>query len=220
MRRSDLRLRGMGRELRSASKELPSEYEGIHLAVARCQESIQELSATLDAAYEANETLRDYWRNESLTDADIQQLLALNRQLRGIAPFLMSVADDVRPRLEGKLADPSDPMYDYEIEARLDFILREDDLEYHEDDDNILTTRYEFLKHRRADQYTDHAETLGPEGLRVEAHCWQFHDLYDHDYGDESPSLSFRDCLRIGTILIDVQVWQQYSFDAATSPSV
>jgi hypothetical protein len=220
MRRSDPRVRAMGRELRSASKELPSKYVEIHLAVARCQESIQELSATLNAAYEASETLRDNWRNESLTDADIQQLLALNRQLRGIAPFLMSVADDVRPCLEGKLADPNDSMYDYEIEARIDFILREDDPEYDEDDDNILTTREDSLKYQRDECRTDDCERMGPERLRAEPHCWQFHDLYDHDYGDESPSLSFRDCLRIGKILIDVQVWQQYSFDAATSPAV
>lgn len=214
MRRSKTRLCGMARELRSAGKGLPSEFAEVHSAVVRCQESIQELSAKLDAAYEANETLRDYWWDESLTDDDIHQLLALNRQLRDIAPFLRSVADDVRPRLESKVADPNNRMYDYEIEAQIDFILREDDPEYDEDDDNILTTRNESLRRQTEGHRIDY-ERIGPDGLRAESHCWHFHDLYNHDYGEESPSLSFRDCLRIGTILIDVQVWQQYSFDVA-----
>ena len=214
MRRSKTRLCGMARELRSAGKGLPSEFAEVHSAVVRCQENIQELSAKLEAAYEANETLRDNWWGESLTDDDIHQLLALNRQLRDIAPFLRSVADDVRPRLESKVADPNDRMYDYEIEAQIDFILREDDPEYDEDDDNILTTRNESLRRQTEGHRIDY-ERIGPDGLRAEPHCWHFHDLYNHDYGEESPSLSFRDCLRIGTILIDVQVWQQYSFDVA-----
>lgn len=215
MRRSDTRLRGMARELRAAGKGLPSEFSEIHSAVVRCQESIQELSAKLDAVYEANETLRDYWWDESLTDDDIHQLLALNRQLRGIDPFLKAVADDIRPHLERNVADPNDQMYDYEIGAQIDYILRENDPEYDESDDNILTTREESLRCQREERFADYSEHIGPDGLRAEPHCWHFHDLYDHDYGGESPSLSFRDCLRIGKILIDVQVWQQYSFDVA-----
>lgn len=216
----DVCLHRMARALRSASRSLPADFAEIHSAIACCQASIQDLSAKLEAAYEANEKLCDYWWNESLTEADIQQLLVLNRQLRDVGPFLMSVADDIRPRLESKLADPSDPMYDYEIEARIDFILREDDPEYDEADDNILTTRQETLKDPRWHLCNDCSEPIGPEGLRAEPHCWQFHDLYDHDHGEESPRLSFRDCLRIGKILIDVQVWQQYCVDVAAESSL
>lgn len=215
MRKSNTRLRGMARELRSAGKNLPADFAEIQAAIAHCQASIQELSARIDAAYEADPTLPACWWDESLTEAEIQQLLSLNRQLRDIGPFLRSIAEDVRPRLKGKLADPNDPMYDYEIDALIEFFLREDDPEYDEGDDNVLSTRDESLKHPRYqgdDELADYSEPIGPEGLRAEPHCWRFHDLYDHDYGEESPSLSLRDCLRIGKILIDVQVWQQYSF--------
>lgn len=219
-RLGDVWLRRMARDLRSESRNLPAEFADIHSAIACCESSIQNLFAKLEAAYEANEKLCDYWWNESLTEADIQQLLALNRLLRDVGPFLRSVADDIRPRLESKLADPSDPLYDYEIEAHIDFILREDDSEYDEADDNILTTRNECLKDPRGHTCDDCAEPIGPDGLRTEPHCWLFHDLYDHDYGEESPRLSFRDCLRIGKILIDVQVWQQYCVDVAAEDSL
>lgn len=48
----------------------------------------------------------------------------------------------------------------------------------------------------------------------AEPHCWLFHDLNDHAYGPASPMLSLEDCLRIGRIHVDVQIWQQYVFDA------
>lgn len=213
MNSSCFKLCRMERELRSASESLPSGYPEIHAAVIRCQAGIEELSVKLNASLE--EAYKRMCR-DSLSDTDIQQLLVLNRQLRNIDPFLQSVANDVRPRMEGKLADPNDPMYDYEIEARIDFILREDDPEYSEDDDNILTTRDESLKSPECpwpDEPRGYGNHGSSSGVWAEPHCWRFHDLYDHAYGFESPCLSFRDCLRVGKIFIDVQIWQQYSFD-------
>jgi len=127
------------------------------------------------------------------------------------------VATEVSPRLAAKVADPNDPMYDYEIEARLAFIMREEDPDYDEDNDNILTTRNETLKHLRPDESENFAETIGPKGLQAEPHCWRFHDLYDHEYGADSPSLSFHDCLRISKVLVDVKVCQQYDFDVLST---
>jgi hypothetical protein len=52
--------------------------------------------------------------------------------------------------------------------------------------------------------------------LDGEPHCWLFHDLYDHSYGFSKPSVPLRDCLRIGMILVDVVIRQQYCLDIAT----
>lgn len=216
IRRSGIILRRMERDLHLAGDNLPAELSKLHSALARCQESIKDLSTEFNAIFETGEALSSYWWEESPTEAEIQQLLLLNRQLRGIDPFLRSVADDVRPRLESKLADPNDPLYDYEIEARIDFILHENDPEYDDNDDNILTTRWDSLKHSWRDaekDSVDFAESILSEELRKEPHCWRFHDLYDHDYDVDSPRLSFRDCLRVGKVWVDVQIWQQYSFD-------
>jgi len=101
-------------------------------------------------------------------------------------------------------------------EARIAYVLREDDPDFDEDEDNYLTERTELLKYRydygeRADRLS--GEIAEPGSLWSEPHCWLFHNLYDRGYGIESQRLSFRDCLRIGRIFIDVQVWQQYDFD-------
>ncbi len=170
-----------------------------------------------DQIYHLNALACDTRSEADLTAAEIEKLLMLNRQLAKVRQHLKAVGEDVRPHMEKKLADPADPMIDYEIEVRIDYVLRGDDPDYAEDDDNYLTTRHESLK--RMDNYlpddenTDYAKSYIPEALRAEPHCWLFYDLYDHEHGIEGPRLSFRDCLRIGQIFIDVQVWQQYSFD-------
>ena len=153
-----------------------------------------------------------------LTEPEVVQLRALNRRLVDITRHLGSVAKDVTPRLEAKLADPADPMYDYEIEVRIDYILREDDPEYDDEEDNILATGTESLKNLCfLDE--NYYKGIGSDGLKAESQCWLFHDLHDHDYGLESPRVPHRDCLRIGRIYVDVQVWQQYDFDVSEAES-
>lgn len=202
-----------------AGRDVPDpELAEIFLAIRTCRESLLRLTERIDAAFESNPdlSLGPGW-HDAFTDDEIRQLFGLNRKLREVASFLSSIGEELSPRLEEKLGDPSDPIYDYELEARLDFVLREDDPEYRDDDDNFLTTRTESLKHglRKELPDRDWADPCIPERLRAEPHCWYFHDLYDHSYGEDSPSLSLRDFLRIGEILVDVQVWQQYSFHIA-----
>jgi hypothetical protein len=43
-----------------------------------------------------------------------------------------------------------------------------------------------------------------------------FHDLYDHSYGLDMPSLSLKDCTRVGSIWVDVIIRQQYFLDVAS----
>lgn len=210
-------LKCMEIDLRSARKYLPAEFAEVHTAIVACLENIQTLWERVEATYDADEVLAAQSSKTPLAEAEISQLLALNRHLMEITRQLSLVADEIRPRMEAKVADPNDPMYDYEIEARLDFVLREDDPDYDENGDNYLTTRTKCLKypylHRDERRELSFGESSIQEGLLSDPHCWLFHELYDHAYGHACPKLSFGDCLRIGKVFVDVQVWQQYSFD-------
>jgi hypothetical protein len=212
---SHLSLRRMERRLESRAGELPPEFAKMHTALAACQQAMGQLQSAAEAEFEADDILNRRQPEPPLTDGECRQLLALNRQLKVVTRHLRAVAEDVTPRLEAKLADPDDPMVDYEIEARIDYVLREDDPDYDQDDDNLLTSRDESLMLQRLAliESDDFAEPQLPAGLAAEPHCWLFHDLYDHDYGRQSPRLSFRNCLRIGRIHVDVQMWQQYDFN-------
>lgn len=213
-----LTLHRMAHRLRLKGKELPCEFDRMRSAVDICLQGIEGLQAEVQVLYESDALSNLRVGEIPLSEDEIGRLLALNRQLMGLSHHLRSVANDVTPRLDAKVADPNDPMVDYEIEVRLDYQLREDDPEHDEDDDNYLTTRTESLKHACMMEREDFADPSLPAGLLAEPHCWLFHDLYDHDQGPQSPRLSLRDCLRIGHIWVDVQVWQQYLFDAQGEP--
>lgn len=208
----DLRL--MARRLELMGDELPGEFDKARAAVAACLKPIEGLQNEVNALYESDALATVHTRAVPLSEGEISQLLTLNRRLKDVASHLLSVAGDVTPRLKAKVADPDDPMFDYEIEARIDYQLRQDDPDFDEDDDNYLSTRTEYLTRLSGLEEEDFTEPYLPAALRAEPHCWLFHDLYDHSYGPESPRLSFQDCLRIGHIFVDIQVWQQYVFDA------
>jgi hypothetical protein len=161
-------------------------------------------------------TFRIQPRNVIMSPQDCNTLLALNRQLKELTHHLKAVAHEVIPQLEAKLAAPYDPMYGYEIDAHIAYQLREDDPAYDDQDDNYLSVRHEPLKRRlwmeiEINAGDDRPNT--PALLNREPHCWLFHDLYDHSYGPEAPCLPYDECLRIGRIVVDVQVRQHYIFD-------
>ena len=66
----------------------------------------------------------------------------------------------------------------------------------------FLEGYYRFLKWQfgvlRA-QFED-SPTRESHDFNETPHCWLFHDLYDHSYGLEQPTLSLQDCLRMGRI--------------------
>lgn len=76
-----------------------------------------------------------------LTPDEIDRLVRLNAGLADLERYLKTVAQTVGAEMRARIADPSDPLDDYEIEARLHFQLREDDPADDEDDDNFLTER-------------------------------------------------------------------------------
>jgi hypothetical protein len=154
-------------------------------------------------------------KNQDFTSEEISDLLRLNQRLAKLELHLCNIAETESEKMKTRVADPDDSLDDYEIDATIYFVLHEDDPTFDDSDDNFLTQRNFSLK--RLDRSyglgdgLDHRESQPyfPPGLEAEAHCWLFHDLYDHCYGLEQPALSLHDCLRIGTIWVDVAVRHQ-----------
>ncbi|RZI43673.1 hypothetical protein EGT07_07845 [Herbaspirillum sp. HC18] len=194
-------------------KELAT-IPGILRQLAWMEESITSLKNRIDdVLLNASETVP---HSGTFSKADIRRLRNLNQHLTDITAHLHATFADITPPLDTKCASPDDPMYDYEVVAKISYVLRDDDPAFANDEDNILAIREEIPESlpdgiHIADDFCEASITLAR--IYDEPHCWLFHDLYDHRYGADQPALSLRDCLRIGRIYIDVQVWQQYCFD-------
>ena len=206
-----LLLHRMAQHLGNNDEALHSEFSPVTSAIAACNESVQRLNTKVDALFKADESLIKQASNEPLAEADIDQLLALNRYLKVVTEQLIVVAKDLEPRLEAKIADPADPMYDFEIEAIFNYVLRDDDSDYNEDDDNYLSSQQHMLRSPAMFEDTICPIPFQPLRLWSEPLCWLFHELR-HPLMTRAPQLSLRDLLRIGRIYVDVQVWQQYDF--------
>jgi len=172
--------------------------------------AIRDVSTEIDALEELHIELTEQESSDRLSEDEISRLFALNKRSRDIYRDLASVVQDIKPRLEAKRANPSDPMYDYEIEARLDFALSESDPEFTEDSDNYLATRWDSIKGLDEKGGNDRFLPFISNCLNGKSRCSQFELLpgYDQLY----TVLSYRDCLRIGRIFVDVQIWQQYDY--------
>ena len=203
----------MTARLRSCCAELPSEHSDVSTELIACQESIKSLKEKVNTLFKFKEILNVESPNELLTDAEVSQLLALNRYLKDVMLQIKSVSADIKTQMEAKLADANDSMYDYEIEARLDYVLREDDSDYDEYDDNYLATRTEYLKGSSIRDDEVPAEIFYHHKLMAESFSWLLYDLYTNFDGGESSKLTLRDCLRIGKVFVDIQVTQQYDFN-------
>lgn len=186
----------------SALVDLQRQNQKLDIYLRRQRKQLNELCAQFDTAFTG--------KKQDFTNEEISNLLRLNQRLAELELHLCNMAETEREKLETRVADPDDPLDDYEIDATIYFVLREDDPEFDDSDDNFLTQRYISLKrldrsHGLGDGF-DHRESVPyfPSGLTAEPHCWLFHDLYDHSYGLEQPALSLHDCLRVGTIWVDI----------------
>jgi hypothetical protein len=156
---------------------------------------------------------------KEFTEDEINRLISFNQRLAELELYLCNVGAKECSQLDERVADPSDPLDDYEIEAKLYFILNEDDPEFDEDEDNFLTQRHISLK--RIDREYGIGDGIDhrvphrnfPGGLNEVRHCWLFKNLYENSYGLEQPSLSLYDCLRVDSIWVDVAVHRQATLD-------
>jgi len=191
--------------------------------MASLQEQIGNLESYMGGLRRKLHALPDYFdsiqdKGEFTTD-EINELLRLNHRLAELELYLCDLSAKECVHLADRVSDINDPLDDYEIDATLYFTLREDDPEFDEDDDNFLAQRKFTLKHfdresGLGDGY-DYRETIRhfPGDLNEVSHCWLFHDLYDHSYCLQQPALNLQDCLRVGSIWVDVAVRHQATLD-------
>ena len=152
---------------------------------------------------------------QDFTDQEIEKLVNFNQRLIEVEQYLVEIGTKESEALRAKLADTDSNLYDFEIEARLNFILATEDPEYDEDSDNILTTRILDIK-RLDDEWgigdmVDHKDPIRqyPQALDNVRHCYLLKELTYNSYGLDQMKLSLANCLKIGEIHIDVQVIHQ-----------
>lgn len=150
---------------------------------------------------------------KNITKKQLKNLRKLNDKLSTLQNKLVNEMISLDKILRKRVKNKKDPLDDYEIDLKLTFILNEDDKNYNENEDNIITVINEYEKgiskqNKKKDRRYkgNHNDFMFWEShpMRGEYHCWWFHCLYDHN------NLSFEDMLKIGTIWSDIEVQYQY----------
>lgn len=153
----------------------------------------------------------------SLSCAERDCLEHLNQQLFSLEKRLFP---DIRKKYAGLTArvnDPNDWLDDFELDIEVTFYLREDDPEYEENCDNVLTQFSCSYQEDLEWGFGWHSENyMEPyDYFAGQRHCYTYHQLYDHQY------LDWRDLLRIGRIELNIkveeQMWEGVSHKATSS---
>lgn len=155
----------------------------------------------------------------SLSPEERASLLRFNAYLVDLERFIVQEAEPLDRALLARKNDPADPLIDYDVEAQVTYTLRQDDPAFREDDDNILAERTEDLSgcswrgpDQRCTFLNDGENHNDLPGLEAESHCWMYHDLTQHRYGQapEGQPLDWPEVLRIGSVWLDLKATQQY----------
>jgi hypothetical protein len=150
-----------------------------------------------------------------LTADEVNRLGCINTYFEQIATHIDATATEIGQVLDVRLADDADRLWDYEMDAKMNFVLRQDDPS-NSDESNIFLTELDLLMH----------EPDGP------APDWEIHS---NDFPDESdlmhlgrifrklldpsevtknlPSADRKDILRIGGVWCDLVVTYQFYYD-------
>lgn len=185
--------------------ELGTALCSVTTAVSKVETLIKRLVDEADRACERPQFSED----------ETKRLQHLNQVMNVISRFIHQRSEAISPGMEAKLADDSDPLCDFEIEAKIDYQLRDDDPDFDENGDNYLSSRCESLRRDSGSPkiLEDCRYGLTPEPFRSEPLSWLLHSLTEYNDGVNAPRISPQDCLRIGTVFLDIQVWWQYAFD-------
>ena len=148
---------------------------------------------------------------KNLSKEEQLELINLNSRLQLLQEKIIIEAIKIDLNLSNRVKNNDDVLYDYELELEIKFLLKEDDINYEENEDNILTKIDDYLKgvSRKLDNYPygskyNHLDIGISDTNIINHHCWWFHCLYDHN------ALSFKDMARIGKIWSDIKVTYQY----------
>jgi hypothetical protein len=157
----------------------------------------------------------------TFTPEEIQELVLLNSKLIKIEEHIISRLEKQYSNIKKDLNDCED-LVDYELDVIVSYYLKETDIDWFEDNDNILV---EYNNSAKSILFNEHGYRIGdnedhkelgimsnyPEEIQEMRHCYLFHDLYDHHFG-----INMRDCLRIGSIWIDIVNTTQSRFNLET----
>jgi len=182
-------------------------------AMDRVADAVDDFEILVDGVIAETKTKKR--EPSDYTPDETQRLQQLNHSMNTFSRLMNETAGLIRPAMQAKLDDDTDPLWDFEIEAKIDYQLRDDDPEYDENSDNYISRRSESLAiaHENDKITQDWRCGLTPEPFKAEPLSWLLHDLTEHGFGLESPAVRPRECLRIGTVFLDIQVWWQYAFD-------
>lgn len=205
MTRLSSRLKRNPEDLTGTFVELGPALDRVTAAVGGVENLIERLADEADRGRESG----------NFSVRETRRLEHLNRVMNKVSQFMHQTADVIRPGMDAKVEDDFDPMFDFEIEAKIDYQLREDDSEWDEDSDNYISSRSEMLSRDKKERELkeDWRYGLTPEPFKNEPLSWLLHSLTEHSFGENAPRVRPRDCLRIGTVFMDIQVWWQYAFD-------
>ncbi len=182
----------------------------------RCSLQSSHWSMSLTARASA---LQD--RSNGLLDGDADRLQYQNEQFEKIASQIEEAASQIASDLDERLTDSTDRLWDYEMDATVNFILRESDAGHSQDSDNRLGSL--DLTIHEIDGQPGKWVLPGsdwPEGTVFYPipHGRLFHALgRDSDDFAKFPPLSMPDILRIGEAWVDVVVRYQFYFDVDQS---
>ena len=152
-----------------------------------------------------------------LPASEVTQLKNINVEFEKVTAEIGKYGSEIGSMLDSKLADASDCLSDYDIDAKLVFELREDDTGYAEGSDNILKS-LNLTMHQRGGPGAgwEIAGVDWPNGYEAEtmSHGRVFHDLLmDYEHLSEHPPMNLTDMFRIGRIWCDIVVSYQYYYD-------
>lgn len=151
-----------------------------------------------------------------LSKTEVDKLLQLNRRLTTIEMFSRAFCGRIKCDIARQIADPDNPLHDFSIDVELQHVLSESDPDHVDTySDNFLTVQ-DFLDWDTELDPMDWSQVCRYRELNIEPHCHLFHDLYDHGGRGLYPATPPKECLRIGTVLLDVKVTYQFEMNVET----
>jgi hypothetical protein len=157
-------------------------------------------------------------RSTDLPPHEQSALQSINQHFVTVTDQIKKEATAIGKTLDARLADHSDVMWDYEMEATCHFALRDDDPGYAENSDNFLASRELFI-HPCEDDEPEQSTFIGPdwpEGYVDDPmpHGRLFHELHHRkSVFNKGPQQNLKDIQRIGDVWIDLVVKFQFYYD-------
>ena len=159
--------------------------------------------------------IREFSDKSELTEEEKKKILELNSTLSDLEKRINREAEKIAVECDKRIGSPEEEfLKDYEIEFEVQYFLREDDLAYNEEGDNILAnfshnwSKEEKIVLETGYNWNEMAHMEQKEETHHDYHCWLFHELYDH----ARPRLTKKDLLRIGSVWVDVRLIYQHCF--------